>query len=102
MKTVKTFEEFVNESKLSSSANYVAKKALGDGKWKIINEAMSFELKVDDELLGIYNGMFYYITKVEGEGNKMTYTIADESFGDEEEKKPINLQTDFLLKKRNK
>lgn len=99
MKTIKTFEEFVNESKLSFGANPTAKQAVDNGDYMLIDKNKSQKLKVDDELLGTYNGMFYHIVKAKGTGKNKTYIIADEAFGDEEEKKPEDLQHNFLLSK---
>lgn len=92
-------ENKVNESNLPSSANRVAKQAFDNGDYMMIDQLKSQKLKVDNGLLGIYNGMFYHIVKVKGSGKNTTYVIADESFGDEEEKKPEDLQNNFLLEK---
>lgn len=99
MKNLKTFNEFVNETKLSFGANATAKQAVDNGDYTMIDQSKSQKLKVDDELLGTYNGMFYFIVKAKGAGKNKTYIIADEAFGDEEEKKPEDLQANFLLRK---
>jgi hypothetical protein len=85
---------------LPSSAHHIAKQVIESGEFIIIDKPTSLNLKVDDELLGTYNGMFYHITKVKGKGKDRIYTIADDSFGDEEEIITSDLRKYFLLDKR--
>ncbi len=95
MKHLHTFESFLNEAlKIPKDSPRVVQDLFSKKKYVEITDKT--ELKEDDEILGIYNGMFYTIRKVKGD----VITIADDSFGDKENVSRDELATQFIIKKK--
>ncbi len=96
MKNLLTFDEFVNESSISSikSGPRVVQELFKNKEYVQITP--STKLKKHDEILGIGNGMFYVIDKI----SKESITIIDDSYGDEEIISREDLEAGFIIKKK--
>jgi hypothetical protein len=95
MKHIHTFESFLNEALvIPKDASRVVQDLFN--KKKYVEITADTKLEEYDEILGIYNGMFYTIRKVSGD----VITIADDSFGDKEKISRDELATQFIIKKK--
>jgi hypothetical protein len=96
MKNLQTFDEFLNESSISSIKNGPRVVQELFKKKDYVQITPSTKVEKDDEILGIGNGMFYVVDKV----STKSITIKDFSFGDKEVISREDLEADFIIKKK--